>query len=151
MDLINGSSEIAQSKKEIRQEIDAYEEALKRFMGSETGDKDKINDNGLSEYIVGGSYIRILDIPADTTIVSKLWKTERLWIIISGEVKFKTEEGFEHIKAPYVAKAPFGSKVALYTVTPVKWAAITGTKSENLEEIEAEMITEEYITMVEGD
>ena len=105
---------------------------------------DEINKNGLQEYLIGGAYTRILDIPAGVTMVSKLWNRERLWIIISGEVRVITEQGEKHITAPYIGQAPFGSKVALYAVTDTKWAAITGAQSEDLTEIEDEIEAGDY-------
>lgn len=131
----------------VRNEIDNYEVALQEHLGSKHGDMDKINEEGLTEYIIGGAYTRILDIPAGVTIVSNLWKRERLWIIISGEVKFKTELGTEHVVGPYIAHAPFGSKVALIAITDVKWAAITGVETEDLEEIEEELKADDYTSL----
>ena len=108
-----------------RATIDNYEVALKELFGSERGDMDTINDNGLKEHIVNGTYTRELFIPKGVTIVSKLWNRERLWIIAQGEVTFTTEVGTKHIKAPYTAVAPSGSKVALYAHEDTLWFAIT--------------------------
>jgi hypothetical protein len=132
-----------------REYIEIYEFALKTLMGSDTGEMAEMNKNGLSEYIVGGAYIRVLDIPKDTTIVSKLWKKDRLWIIISGEVIIKSENGTERITAPYIGKAPFGSKIALYTVEDTKWAAITGTESKTIEQVEEELTMNNYEYFIE--
>lgn len=129
---------------EARGNIEAYATALQGHLGSERGDMDKINEEGLEEHIVGGAYIRILDIPEGITIVSELWRKERLWIIISGEVLIKTEEGDKHVVAPYIGKAPFGSKIALYAIKDTKWAAITGVETEDLREIEQEVVTKDY-------
>jgi hypothetical protein len=128
-----------------RQGIEKYEAALKAHVGSDHGDRDAINDDGLQEFIVGGAYTRVLTIPADTTIVSKLWTKERLWIIIYGRVRIVHEMGEEVIEGPYVGQAPFGSKVALYTETETMWAAVTGCPdTENIDELESIMTTENY-------
>lgn len=128
----------------MRRSIDSYEDALREHVGSDRGEMDEINDNGLSEYLVGGAYTRVLDIPAGVTIVSKLWNKERLWIIITGEVMIKTEQGDQHIIAPYIGPAPYGSKVALYAVQDTKWAAITGVKTDKLEDVEEEVEAKDY-------
>ena len=148
LDNASQETEIALDDKEgrlaMRVDIDAYEDALKVKFGSEHGEMDEINKNGLSEYLIGGAYTRVLDIPAGITMVSKLWNKERLWIIISGEVKIKTEQGDLHIFAPHIMQPPLGSKVAVYAVEDTKWAAITGSKSEKITELEAEVIVEDY-------
>ena len=128
-----------------RNEIENYKAALEEHLGSKRGEMDEINKNGLTEYIIGGAYTRVLNIPAGVTIVSELWKKERLWIIISGTVAIKSEEGDMLIEAPYIGQAPFGSRIALYAETDVLWAAITGIpETENLDEVEDVIVAKDY-------
>lgn len=124
--------------------IDSYEERLKEFVGSDHGERDEINANGLTEYFVDGAYVRSLLIPKGVTIVSALWKKERLWVIASGDVTFTTELGTRRVKGPFVEMAPYGSKVALYAHEDTLWLAITGTESNNSDEVEEEMTTKNY-------
>lgn len=124
--------------------IDGYEAAMKEAVGSERGDMDEINDNGLKEYFVSGSYVRELAIPAGITIVSKIWSKERMWIIASGEVTFVTEMGRKRVKAPYTEIVPHGSKVALYTHEDTLWFAITGAESTNSKDVEDEVTVNDY-------
>lgn len=124
--------------------IETYQEKLKEYVGSERGCMDEINAQGLTEYFVGGAYIRKLSVPAGITIVSELWKKDRLWIIASGEVTLTTELGTRRIKGPFVEVAPYGSKVAFITHTEVLWFAITGAESTNSKDIEEEVVTKEY-------
>jgi len=120
-----------------RDVIENYKHALQEHLGSERGQMDEINDNGLQEYLIGGAYTRVLTIPAGVSIVSELWNRERLWIIISGIVAVKSEEGDMLIEGPYIGKAPYGSRIALYAETDVLWAAITGVpETEDLNEVE---------------
>ena len=118
--------------------------ALKDAIGSETGCKDELNDNGLKEYFADGAYIRELFIPADMIVVSKLWNRERFWIITEGDVTFTTELGSQRVKAPYFNMAPFGTKVALYTHSDTRWFAITGADSTNNEDVEKEVMAKDY-------
>jgi len=127
-----------------RVSIEAYEDALKDLVGSDTGDMDDINNDGLKEHFVGGAYVRELFIPKDCTIVSKIWNKERMWIIASGEVTFTTEMGTKRVKAPYTEIVPHGSKVALYTHEDTLWFAITGTETMSSDKIEEEVTTENY-------
>ncbi len=123
----------------MRASIEGYQASLQKEVGSERGDMDEINAEGLQEFLVGGAYTRVLKIPAGHTIVSALWNRERLWIIISGTVRVRSELGDETFVGPEIRQAPFGSKIALYAETDVLWAAITGmpetddvTKAEEL-------------------
>lgn len=124
--------------------IETYQEKLKEYVGSEHGIRDELNDNGLTEYFVGGAYIRSLFVPAGVTIVSELWKKDRLWVIVAGEVTLTTELGTRRIKAPFIETAPYGSKVAFITHTPVLWMAITGAESTNSKDIEEEIVAKNY-------
>lgn len=121
----------------MRASIEQFESAMVKHVGSDHGERDELNADGLEEYLVGGAYTRILTIPAGVTIVSELWNRERLWIILSGTVHVRMETGDETIVGPHVRVAPFGTKVVLYAETEVVWAAITGvTETENPEEAE---------------
>ena len=118
--------------------------AMQAVAGSETGEMDEINRNGMNEYLIGGAYIRSLLLPKDKVFISKLWKQERLWIIVSGEVTITTEEGTKRVKAPYVAQPMLGSKVAVLSHEDTLWFAFTGSKAEKLEDVESEIIAKDY-------
>ena len=123
----------------MRASIEQFEAAMVEHVGSDHGERDELNANGLEEYLVGGAYTRILTIPAGVTIVSELWNRERLWIILSGTVHVRMETGDEKIVGPHIRVAPFGTKVVLYAETEVVWAAITGVTETN-DATEAEKI-----------
>ena len=127
-----------------RAKIENFEVAFQNAMGSETGEMEEINDNGLNEYFIGGAYTRSLLIPKGTAIVSKLWSKPRLWIIATGEVTIVSELGKQRVKAPYVAEAPFGSKITLYAHEDTLWFAVTGAESTNSKEVEEEMTVTDY-------
>ncbi len=126
-----------------RATIENYEQELKKAIGSETGIRDEINDNGLKEHFIGGAYIRELFIPEGITIVSKLWNKERFWII-NGDVTYMTETGTKRVQGLHTEVPPFGSKVALYAHEDTLWFAITGSKSKNSEEVEKELLAKDY-------
>ncbi len=126
----------------IRGKIEAFALAMESVLGSKTGDMEKINEDGLREYFVGGAYIRELLIPAGITMVSALWKKDRFWIITEGDVTVTTELGRQRIQAPHFQVAPYGTKVALHAHTDTRWFAITGFT--NSDDVEAEVIAEDY-------
>ena len=133
-----------QGRLAVRSRIDNYEEALKKLMGSETGDADEINSNGLKEYFLNDVYVRELFIPEDTTIVSQIWNRERSWIISKGEVTIVTEMGTKRVRAPHTEVVPPGSKVALYTHEDTQWLAMTKVNSKNIKDVEGEIISKDY-------
>ncbi len=127
-----------------RKQIESFQSSLQNHVGSETGIMDQVNDNGLSEFFVGGAYIRRIIIPANIAIVSKIWTKERFWIISEGEVTFKTEMGTQRVKAHYTKIVPPGSKVALFTHTDTIWYAITGATGTTTEEVEKQVTADDY-------
>lgn len=127
-----------------RSRIDYYEEAIKRFAGSERGIADELNEKGLKEHFIGGAYIRELFIPAGVTIVSEIWNKERFWIIVYGDVTIMTETNIKRVRGHHTEVPPFGSKAALYTHEDTLWFAITGSESTNSEDIKKEVITKDY-------
>lgn len=128
----------------IRNKLDGYEDALKELFGSDRGEMDDINDNGLTEFLMGSAYVRCLFIPKENTIVSKLWNRDRVWIISEGEVTFVTEMGLRRVKAPYTQFVPQGSKVALYAHEDTVWYAVAQVKTKNIEEAELEVTATDY-------
>jgi len=129
-----------------RRKIEQFQADFQSAIGDDTGSMAEINKNGLNELFAGGSYIRRLLIPKDTVIVSRIWKKERSWLIVSGEVTFTTEMGTQRVKAPYEAVIPAGSKVVLYTHEETLWYAVTGV--DDKENYENEVVTDEYADCV---
>ena len=144
---IRNHGEISEDDKEsrlaIRNLIENYTKAMQEEFG-ERGEMDRVNDEGLTEHFVGGAYIRQLLIPKGITMVSALWNKDRFWIISEGEVDVLTEFGKQRIKAPYYGMAPFGSRVALLALEDTMWFAITGAKSDNSSDVEAEIIVKDH-------
>lgn len=129
---------------EVREKIDLFQEMLEKIVGSEHGEMDEINQEGLTETLIDGVYIRHLLIPKDKFIVSKIWKIERFWIIESGEVTFCTEMGVQRVKSPFRKVVPSGSKVALYTHEDTSWFAISKCKANEIKDVEEEVVTSKY-------
>lgn len=128
-----------------RGKIENYEQVLHKIVDEgveELG--EKVNKDGLKEYFADGSYIRELLIPKDITVVSQIWKKERMWIIATGEVTFTTELGTKRVKAPYTEVVPAGIKVALYTHEDTLWFAITGSGNADKSNIKEEVIASNY-------
>ena len=128
----------------VRQKLEDLIVAMQEVLGSETGDMEEINDNGLTEHFIDGAYIRELLIPEGITIVSRLWSKDRFWIITEGEVTITSELGKQRIKAPYSDLAPYGTKVAIHAHKDTRWFAITGAKAKNSDEVAKEVLAENH-------
>jgi len=126
----------------VRNKIELFEAECLAIAG--TGEMKEINDNGLKEHFVDGSYIRELFIPANTAMVSKLWNKDRFWIIAFGDVTITSEVGTKRVRGPHTEVPVYGSKIALYTHEDTLWFAITGCKSNDSESIEKEVIVDDY-------
>lgn len=131
----------------VRGKIDQFDQELQNFckevLGDPGGEVDQINDNGLKEYYLSdGVYIRELFIPAETAVVTQLWKRERFWIIAYGDVTFRSELGIQRVEGPHRQYAPYGSKVVLWTHSDTLWFAISATDDTN--NVKDDVIAESY-------
>jgi hypothetical protein len=129
--------------------IENYKIEMQKAVGSERGEMDEINANGLTERLFDGVYARELVIPQGITIVSELWNRERLWIIMTGKVSIISEMGKQVITAPYVGMAPFGTRIALYAIEETRWIAISNASDcETLEDTEEKIKAKDYSEFV---
>jgi hypothetical protein len=129
--------------------IENYKIEMQKAVGSERGEMDEINANGLTERLFDGVYARELVIPQGITIVSELWNRERLWIIMTGKVSIISEMGKQVITAPYVGMAPFGTRIALYAIEETRWIAISNANDcETLEDTEEKIKAKDYSEFV---
>jgi len=125
--------------------IETFEKAIEVETGNPRGEADKLNEEGLEEYLVGGAYTRVITVPSGVCFVSELWKKERLWILMSGTLHVKSELGSSVFTAPYIGPAPYGTKVIALSEGEVKFAAITGvTETEDVKEVEEFIIAKGY-------
>ncbi len=131
-----------------RGRIENFMHALRGIAGSDSGNADELNQNGLKEYFVDGVYVRSLFIPAGQALVSQLWKRERFWLIAFGEVTFTHEYGTQRVRGPFTKIVPPGSRVALYTHDPTLWFAIAAADATNSKEAEDELIAKDYTECV---
>jgi hypothetical protein len=100
-----------------------------------------------------GGYARTMYVPAGTDITGAIHKYPNFNILVSGEVLVVTESGPQHLKAPFSAMAPPGTKRAGQTLTYVVWTTILATDLTDVALIESTMVTnseEEYLAFIES-
>lgn len=78
-----------------------------------------------------GIHARELHIPAGTEITGRVHKFENLNILSQGEMLVTTENGLEHVKAPFTCVSPAGTKRAAITLTDCVWTTIFGTNESD--------------------
>ena len=128
------------TREAIRKDILALQEAVseqQQYAGEVT------------HHFAPGLYGRELFIQAGSLIVGKLHRHSHLISLIEGECTISSEFGKETIQAPKVWLSEAGIKRAIYAHTDCRIVTYHPTESNNLEEIEAEVICPDYDKLLE--
>lgn len=88
-------------------------------------------------------YMRQMDAPAGSLVVSKMHRTEHLNILLKGSLTVVTENGIEFLKAPMVIKSMPGTKRIGYFHEDSSWITVHPTQLTDVDEIEKEVIVPE--------
>jgi len=102
-----------------------------------------------NHYFVKGMYARELVIPAGTTLVGKIHKSEHFFMLMSGDMTLWTEEGMRRVQAPYLSCAKPGMKRVGFAHADSVCINIHSTELTDLVEIEEQLIEKEDIPMVD--
>ena len=87
-------------RNEFRENISDLEKAILESSGGMSGELlNKVNP--VKHTFAGGCYVREIYNPANELIVTKIHKKEHPFFLMKGEMSILTEEGIQHIKAPY--------------------------------------------------
>lgn len=88
-----------------------------------------------------GLYIREIQMPEGSLIVSKIHDTEHPFIVSKGKVSVMTEDNEIIIEAPYTGITKPGTRRSLYCHTDVVWTTIHKiTDGETVEQIEERIL-----------
>ena len=99
----------------------------------------------LTHVFAPGVYMRTIFIKAGCVVVGKIHKHTHGNILSQGRVTVVTESGGEeHLQAPLTMVSCAGTKRALVAHTDVVWTTIHVTNATNLDELEKELIAENY-------
>ncbi|MPW44093.1 hypothetical protein [Acinetobacter guerrae] len=85
-------------------------------------------------------YMRQMDAPAGTLMVTKMHKTEHFLIILKGSATIQSADGMSQVYAPQIIKTMPGTKRVIYFHEDSSWLTVHPTESTNLLEIENQMI-----------
>ena len=91
-----------------------------------------------------GCYLREILMTKGTRIIGKIHATEHFNILLTGSVTVITAEGVEHIKAPYTFVSKAGVQKVVIIHEDCIWQTVHVTDKTDLEEIEKDVIVENY-------
>ena len=104
----------------------------------------------IKHYFANGFYAREMTMPAGVALVGKIHQSEHLCIVSKGDVSVVSEEFEDRIQAPYTYVSKPGAKRAIYAHTEVVWTTVHMTETEDLEQLEDELIAESYNALPYG-
>lgn len=96
-----------------------------------------------------GFYARTITIPAGATLTGKVHATEHVFIVSKGELLVVTEDGEQHIRAPFQVVCRPGLKRAGHALTDVECTNVHITDETDLAKLEAELILPELLAAPE--
>jgi hypothetical protein len=136
---VNGGEQLP-ANQYYKDKVLELEGAMVREFGK--GNPDDIAP--VNHYHCEGNYAREIFIAADTCVIGKIHKHEHINVISKGSCYVVTEEGRERLEAPLTFISKPGIKRAVYAIEDTVWTTIHPTESNDLEEIEAEVIAPTY-------
>lgn len=95
----------------------------------------------ITHHFSGGVYAREMLGPAGTIITGKIHTKDHINILSKGSLTVFTEHGIDHVKAPCTMVCKAGTKRVGYVHEDCVWTSIHSVSSENLEEVEDEIFT----------
>ena len=136
-------------RKEFREKISELEEAVVSADNGITG--EILHDvNPVKHTFAGGCYVREIYNPADELIITKIHKKEHPFFLMKGEMSILTEEGIQHIKAPYQGVTKPGTKRAIYTHEECIFITVHATDNTTIEDVEDEVVCTKYEDLPPG-
>lgn len=103
----------------------------------------------VSHHHAPGMYAREMIIPADTAIIGKIHRHSHINIISYGIIDVSTEFGLVRYQGPCTFVSEAGTKRCVHAITETMWTTIHATDTQDLDEIEKEVICDNYEQMLE--
>lgn len=98
------------------------------------------NDYIVTNVIADGVLARTLLMPKGEIVVGEIHKYESINILVKGELKVWVNGEVKHLKAPYMIKSNANTRKVAYILEDTVWTSIHRVSTENLEEIEEEIL-----------
>lgn len=136
-------------RKDFREKISELEVQISNLDTTTAESVQKANP--VKHTLAGGCYIREIYNPANELIITKIHKKEHPFFLMKGEMSILTEEGLQHIKAPYQGITKPGTKRVIYTHEECTFITVHATENTTIEDIEKEVICTKYEDLLPGD
>ena len=94
----------------------------------------------VTNVIADGVLARTVLMPKGEIVVGEIHKYESINILVKGELKVWVNGEVKHLKAPYMVKSNANTRKVAYILEDTVWTSIHRVNSENLKEIEEEII-----------
>lgn len=94
----------------------------------------------VTNVIADGVLARTVLMPKGEIVVGEIHKYESINILVKGELKVWVNGEVKHLKAPYMIKSDANTRKVVYILEDTVWTSIHRVNSENLKEIEEEII-----------
>ena len=91
-----------------------------------------------------GFYLRDMVIPSNMYVVTEIHKTENPLFLMSGKCDIITEDGLQHIEAPWYAITKPGTQRVIYTHDACNFITVHPVKAKTVEEAEAACIAKDF-------
>ena len=125
----------------FRNKITEFEDKLKNSeLALSEEELHKLNP--VKHSFADGCYIREIFNPANELLVTKIHKKEHPFFLMEGKMSILTEEGIQHIEAPYNGITKPGTKRIIYTHTDCKFITVHATEKTDIKEIEKDVIAD---------
>ena len=136
-------------RKEFREKISELEKSV---INAESGMTGEVlhKANLVKHTFAGGCYVREIYNPANELIITKIHKKEHPFFLMKGEMSILTEEGIQHIKAPYQGVTKPGTKRAIYTHEECVFITVHATENTTIEDVEEEVVCTKYEDLPPG-
>ena len=94
----------------------------------------------VTNVIADGVLARTVLMPKGEIVVGEIHKYESINILVKGELKVWVNGEVKHLKAPYMIKSNANTRKVAYILEDTVWTSIHRVNSENLEDIEEEIL-----------
>jgi len=135
-------------RNDFRKKINKLQEDITKIPGTSGEAIHKINP--VKHTFAGGCYIREIYNPANELIVTKIHKKEHPFFLMKGEMSILTEEGIQHIKAPYQGVTKVGTKRVIYTHEECIFTTVHAISTTSIKEAEEEIACMRYEDLPPG-
>lgn len=106
----------------------------------------------LRHTFVPGLYAREIFVPAGTIVITKIHKTEHVYVVSKGSLAVWVDGvGVKRISAPFTGVTKPGTRRVCYTYTDVVWTTFHPTEETDLEKIEEDVIFKRDLELPAGE